>query len=279
MSGASNQAQRAGIRESTGNGNNASSTTSSTHPYIPRLDPNDDEIVKLLQGQKIVKKALKYKIVKNIFQNKAALSAYMEELKAGAESEFINIDFGVVGTTTPAMKAIGQYTSDMLGQLLCNVRNAIRIILPRSQNFNGLTIVRELWVIYDSARLQAATELQSSFSSQFLTITGPERDRRYLDGGYAPTTPGHEICLVCTHEYCDEPDSNRTVTRGQASTSNPNPQALLVTVHHHLSWGTTTRQPSPSAPLSIGMPILLSMVLCWQLWIIYRLVYPQQALT
>ena len=58
MSGASNQAVRAGIRESSGTGgnNNNAAAVGNNNPLMPSLVVDDDRIVELLKGQSVAKK-------------------------------------------------------------------------------------------------------------------------------------------------------------------------------------------------------------------------------
>ena len=80
MSGAAGQAVRAGIREGSGSGINVNSSAgaSSTRALtVPTLAPSPDDVVKLLQGQRIRKKGEKYAAFKTIHQNKGAILEHM----------------------------------------------------------------------------------------------------------------------------------------------------------------------------------------------------------
>ena len=97
MSNASGQAVRAGIREGSGSGivAGSSASSSSRNPTIPTLVPEKNDVVKLLQSQKIEKKPAKYNAFKGIFQHRNAISTYLSALNLDADA-FGAIEFGKV---------------------------------------------------------------------------------------------------------------------------------------------------------------------------------------
>ena len=56
MSNASNQARRAGLRESSGDGNLSCNRVINGVPALPQLEANDDDIQKLLRGTRVLKR-------------------------------------------------------------------------------------------------------------------------------------------------------------------------------------------------------------------------------
>ena len=206
MSNASLQAQRAGIRESSGFSSNAPTRPGGT---IPNLRPNDDAIRKLLEGKKIAQLEEKYKAVQAIFNQRPALAVALNAITQGSSSSFDAVEWG----STRGFPAKSKFNAKSLADLLCDVRNALATILPSSVHHSGLpnvlrTPLRKISEIYESARMTAATELQVQFSSQFLNITGERADRKYLQDGYKPTVPGLSDCICCDHGWCDEPNEN-----------------------------------------------------------------------
>ena len=57
------------------------------HPPVPSLMSQNDEIIKILQSQRIAKKGDKYNAFKIIFRQKEALSAYLNALSLGSSKE------------------------------------------------------------------------------------------------------------------------------------------------------------------------------------------------
>lgn len=214
------QAQRAGIREGNGNGSTSTSgrAVNASNPSMPSLEPSSTDIVTLLKSQKIVKKDEKYALFKSVYERKTAFTAFLAELSPGASDEFVGLD-----CFKQAIKQKTGYTADVLGQYLFDIRNALRLILPRSQHHFALSesmkrVVISVSVRYEQARHTATTELQSKFSSQFVSVNADEADRKYLENGYK-SVPGSGLgdCICCGHGYTDEPNSN--IAAGQDNTN------------------------------------------------------------
>ena len=94
MSNASLQAQRAGIRESSGFSNNAPTRPGGT---IPQLRPNDDAIRKLLEGKKIAQLDEKYKAVQAIFNQRPALALALNASRKDLHHLLTRLNGGVLG--------------------------------------------------------------------------------------------------------------------------------------------------------------------------------------
>jgi hypothetical protein len=57
---------------------------------------------------------------------------------------------------------------------------------------------------------------QTKSKSCFPPLSASEKARKYKQRGYLPSDPAHRICIICNHEYCDEPDSNKTLQKKYA---------------------------------------------------------------
>lgn len=119
MSNASlHQAQRAGIRESSGFSSNAPTRPGGT---IPVLRPNDDAIQKLLEGKKIAQLEEKYKAVQAIFNQRPALAVALNAITQGSSSSFDAIEW----RSTRGLPAKSKFNAKSLADLLCDVGNAL----------------------------------------------------------------------------------------------------------------------------------------------------------
>ena len=213
MSSASNQALRAGIRESNGTGSSVAAprNANSANLPLPRLQPSDESIIAQISKKTIANKERKFDIFKNVYNNKAALAAHLESLSAGSSAQLNSINWN---DHNSKLKAKSNYSAPFLAQAIADIRQSLQPILPPSVNHTGLLaslkpVVAAVDTLYNQAQHVAATELESEFSSQVLTLSGPDASRRYLVDGYRPTIPGVEICMICGDGYIDEPNSNR----------------------------------------------------------------------
>ena len=110
MSSDSGQAVRAGIRKGSGNGRAAGPALLTTnHPTIPSLAPQNNDVIKLLQSQKITKKDDKYDAFKAVFLQKEALSAHLNALFVENLKAFDDI---VLGTR---LRSIASYHGETSG--------------------------------------------------------------------------------------------------------------------------------------------------------------------
>ena len=106
--------------------------TLSRNPTIPTLVPEKNDVVKLLQSQKIEKKPAKYNAFKGIFQHRDAISTYLSALNLDADA-FGAIEFGT------RLRPVAGYNSKFLGMAMSNIRESLKPILPPSQHFAGLS--------------------------------------------------------------------------------------------------------------------------------------------
>ena len=208
MSNAAHQAQRANARESAATNSNAPTTE---RHHIPRLRPNDDEIRSVLEGKKIAQVDEKYKAVESIYNGRTALAAFLNDLPGESSLLLDQIDWNDTSRGFPKKQ---KFNAKSLANLLCDVWNALVPILPSTVHHNSVPTValkkslKTIDDIYKNARAAAATDLQALFSSQFITLRGPDRDRKYLQNGYLPSIPALRRCLCCGHDNGDEPNEN-----------------------------------------------------------------------
>jgi hypothetical protein len=90
----------------------------------------------LLEGKKISQAAAeKYKVVKSIHTVRAALAAVLESITPGSAATFNGIDWG----NPVRLPVKSHFNAKSLANLLCDLRHALRKILPTTVNYNGLS--------------------------------------------------------------------------------------------------------------------------------------------
>ena len=218
MSGAAGQAVRAGIRESAGTGrsrpvNALLNPTAFLPPsLIPQLEPDPGEISKLLKSRKIADKNKKYQLFKLFYGQKAPIASCLNGIRAGASAAFDGLEWGA------RLKGVSGYSGDFLGGFLFQLWGALEIVLPGTEEHTRLgrlqkSMVSSLDVMYKAALHMASTEAQSKLSSQFVSVSTQEAERKYLQNGYLPTDVADRLCICCGHGYTDEPNTNITDAR------------------------------------------------------------------
>ena len=154
-SGAARQALRAAAREESGRGSSSSSAANSSAIVPPGIETTEADIVKQMQGQKIMKKTDKAKMCKKFFQLRPVIVSCLRSLAndgdvaAGkALQDFEAVQFGTEST-------ISRLSAPELGKLLCKIRNAIYILLPTSPHHQLLTEAARLAVALLSLYINA----------------------------------------------------------------------------------------------------------------------------
>ena len=182
MSGASNQAVRAGIRESSGTGgnNNNAAAVGNNNPLMPSLVVDDDRIVELLKGQSVAKKNQKYDAMKGIYAVRAGLSTLLSGLEPGLGTELEQINWDEKNGGGGGLKGVASWAADNLGQIIFDLHHALKKVMPRAQHHPKLLQpqiqpIRTLHVMYQQALHLATTELNRQFSSQFVTLKGADK--------------------------------------------------------------------------------------------------------
>lgn len=213
--GAARQAVRAGAREGNGTGGGvaAAAAGASSQLVMPNLRAPPEDVRELLQGQTIVKKPMKFNIVRNIHNINGPLLALLEGLDAGLSTNLAAINWNL--KSGGGFKAATSWGAEDLGSTIFDLHRALRRVMPRAQNHSALLPdqigpITALSVTYQQALHTANTTHMQKFSSQVITLVGGAKDRSFLHLGARPNIEEQHTCIFCNHEWIDEPNSNST---------------------------------------------------------------------
>ena len=157
--------------------------------------------------------------MKGIYAVRAGLSTLLSGLEPGLGTELEQINWDEKNGGGGGLKGVASWAADNLGQIIFDLHHALKKVMPRAQHHPKLLQpqiqpIRTLHVMYQQALHLATTELNRQFSSQFVSLKGADKDRKYLENGYLPNIASNRLCISCStndvqHAYVDEPNSNR----------------------------------------------------------------------
>ena len=105
-------------------------------------------------------------------------------------------------------------SADDCAVMIFNIRTALKAVLDRSKG----TTTRTYQASYDKLNdmVNCAIHLSreehyQKMDDQIISLTWQQRQRRFLQDGYLPSTQENRCCIVSNHESVDEPNYNKEV--------------------------------------------------------------------
>lgn len=207
--GSLRQTQRANIRESSepaAVGQGAGSNTPIC--FTTTLTPTAEQIKANLSLRTIASIDSKKTLLQKFIDNRGDFIEKLQSISINDPNASDDFD-----SVVPQALSRNNSTNAIMGPLLFGIYSATLPIAPgtrfgRSLNENLKGPLRELYHLVQVAEHQASQDLQKKFVSKFITLSGIQLTRRYLESGYLPRQQENKVCINCFHGAIDEPNTN-----------------------------------------------------------------------
>jgi hypothetical protein len=176
--------------------------------------PTDDEIAKVLESPSVFRPMKKKKeLLKPILDNLEAILHRINRVKASLGTSFCN---GLPANIRELENK--NYTAAMLVKCLVHINTLWTIYKSlETKSFRGDETINSMFSaiadVYGQAESVAHDKKTILCKKLMVTLTPPERNRKFLQHGRLPDDNAYPSCLLCTHQSIDYANSNDKTTQ------------------------------------------------------------------
>jgi hypothetical protein len=222
--------------------------------------PTDDEVAKALESPSVFGPMKKKKeLIKPILENLETILRRMSRVDTVLSVTFRN---GLPGNVKELESK--NFSAAMLAQCLVHIKTRWTIYESlETKSFRGDETINSLFTaineVYDQAHGVAHDKKAILCRKLMVSLKPPEKNRKFLKHGRLPEDKAFQVCLLCSHQSIDYPDSNDRVSEENDA---------LMRNHEGMKLGWETRkasgEPVGRAPTIPKMKPIYFQCHCWQ---------------